>query len=78
MVLHRALDAQHSVETPYPDSSWIVMKFGGRGVATAENWARIALDACPSRSKSMSSQRPCWAHYEAPPPHPEAAFRGWL
>ena len=30
------------VETPFPDSPFVVMKFGGRSVATAENWASIA------------------------------------
>lgn len=34
--------APQSVETPYPDSPWVVMKFGGRSVATAENWGKIA------------------------------------
>jgi diaminopimelate decarboxylase/aspartate kinase len=39
--LHRALGVEHGVDTPYPDSRWVVMKFGGRSVSTAENWARI-------------------------------------
>ena len=30
------------VETPFPESRFVVMKFGGRSVATAENWATIA------------------------------------
>jgi len=30
------------VETPFPESPFVVMKFGGRSVATAENWATIA------------------------------------
>ncbi len=30
------------VETPYPESPFVVMKFGGRSVATAQNWATIA------------------------------------
>ncbi|HEX5418999.1 MAG TPA: bifunctional aspartate kinase/diaminopimelate decarboxylase [Gammaproteobacteria bacterium] len=42
MEFHRALGVDHRVETPYPESPWVVMKFGGRSVATAENWARIA------------------------------------
>jgi diaminopimelate decarboxylase/aspartate kinase len=42
MMVHRALGVDQSVETPYPESPWVVMKFGGRSVATAENWARIA------------------------------------
>jgi diaminopimelate decarboxylase/aspartate kinase len=42
MQLHSALGVDHPVETPFPDSPWVVMKFGGRSVATAENWARIA------------------------------------
>src|SRR5690606_5274622 len=41
MTVHGSV-AEQSVETPYPDSPWVVMKFGGRSVATAENWARIA------------------------------------
>jgi len=39
---HRALGLHQAVETPYPDSRWVVMKFGGRSVATAENWTVIA------------------------------------
>lgn len=31
-----------SVESPFPDSPFVVMKFGGRSVSTAENWNRIA------------------------------------
>ena len=31
-----------SVESPFPDSPFVVMKFGGRSVTTAENWSRIA------------------------------------
>lgn len=31
-----------SVESPFPDSPFVVMKFGGRSVSTAENWRRIA------------------------------------
>jgi diaminopimelate decarboxylase/aspartate kinase len=42
MPLHEALGLSQAVETPYPDSPWVVMKFGGRSVATAENWAVIA------------------------------------
>jgi diaminopimelate decarboxylase/aspartate kinase len=42
MSLHEALGASQAVDTPYPDSPWVVMKFGGRSVATAENWAVIA------------------------------------
>jgi diaminopimelate decarboxylase/aspartate kinase len=41
MMLHRELDPRQAVETPFPDSRWVVMKFGGRSVSTAENWARI-------------------------------------
>ncbi len=29
------------VQTPYPDSPFVVMKFGGRSVATAQNWRSI-------------------------------------
>ena len=35
----RAFD---SVSTPNPDSPFVVMKFGGRSVATADNWQSIA------------------------------------
>ncbi len=31
-----------SVESPFPDSPFVVMKFGGRSVSTAQNWSRIA------------------------------------
>ena len=31
-----------SVESPFPDSPFVVMKFGGRSVSTAENWNRIS------------------------------------
>ncbi len=30
-----------SVESPFPDSPFVVMKFGGRSVSTSENWRRI-------------------------------------
>jgi len=40
-VIHEGL-AAHPVETSYPDSKWIVMKFGGHSVATAKNWEIIA------------------------------------
>ena len=36
------LGASQAVATPYPDSPWVVLKFGGRSVSTAENWAIIA------------------------------------
>src|SRR5574338_1101663 len=37
-----ALGVNSAVDTPYPDSPWVVMKFGGRSVSTADNWAIIA------------------------------------
>jgi bifunctional diaminopimelate decarboxylase / aspartate kinase len=37
-----ALGVSQAVDTPYPDSPWVVMKFGGRSVSTAENWVIIA------------------------------------
>ena len=37
-----ALGVSQAVDTPYPDSPWVVMKFGGRSVSTAENWAIVA------------------------------------
>ena len=37
--LHLDFDA---VRTPFPNSPFVVMKFGGRSVSTAENWCRIA------------------------------------
>jgi diaminopimelate decarboxylase/aspartate kinase len=42
MLVHRALGVAQSVETPYPDSRWVAMKFGGNSVSTAENWKNIA------------------------------------
>ncbi len=39
--IHSALGESEGIETPYADSPWVVMKFGGTSVATAENWARI-------------------------------------
>lgn len=30
-----------AIETPYSDSQWVVMKFGGTSVAAAENWPTI-------------------------------------
>src|SRR5690606_37206219 len=41
-IVHRSLGVEQGVETPWPDSPWVVMKFGGRSVATAQNWERIA------------------------------------
>jgi diaminopimelate decarboxylase/aspartate kinase len=40
--IHAALEPEREVETPFPDSRRVVLKFGGRSVATAENWAHIA------------------------------------
>lgn len=31
-----------AVESPFPDSPFVVIKFGGRSVSTEENWGRIA------------------------------------
>jgi bifunctional diaminopimelate decarboxylase / aspartate kinase len=42
MLVHHALGTDEAVETPYPESPWVVMKFGGRSVSTAKNWAVIA------------------------------------
>ena len=42
MSLHAALGVSEAVDTPYPDSPWVVLKFGGRSVSTASNWAVIA------------------------------------
>ena len=42
MSVHSAVGFDQPVETPYPESRWVVLKFGGRSVATAENWAVIA------------------------------------
>jgi diaminopimelate decarboxylase/aspartate kinase len=41
MLVHRALGVEQSVETPYADSRWVAMKFGGKSVSTAENWRNI-------------------------------------
>src|SRR5690606_9641626 len=40
MTVHGSV-AEQTVETPYPDWPGVVMKFGGRSVATAENWAKM-------------------------------------
>lgn len=42
LFVHEAVGAREAVETPFPDSRWVVLKFGGRSVATAGNWAVIA------------------------------------
>jgi diaminopimelate decarboxylase/aspartate kinase len=42
MSLHEALGVSQAIDTPYPDSPWVVLKFGGRSVSTAPNWAVIA------------------------------------
>lgn len=42
LIVHEALGGAGAVETPFPDSRWVVLKFGGRSVATADNWATIA------------------------------------
>jgi diaminopimelate decarboxylase/aspartate kinase len=42
LVVHAALEPDLEIETPFPDSPWVVLKFGGNSVATAENWGRIA------------------------------------
>src|SRR6185503_5066131 len=42
MPLHPTLGVSPAVATPYPDSPWVVLKFGGRSVSTAANWAIIA------------------------------------
>ena len=42
LITHAALEPEREVETPFPQSRWIVLKFGGRSVATAENWKHVA------------------------------------
>src|SRR6476659_640825 len=42
MSLHAALGVSEAVDTPYPDSPWVVLKFGGRSVSTAPSWVVIA------------------------------------
>jgi diaminopimelate decarboxylase/aspartate kinase len=42
LITHAALEPEREIETPFPDSPWVVLKFGGRSVATAENWQHIA------------------------------------
>jgi len=42
LMIHAALEPEREVETPFADSRWVVLKFGGRSVATAENWSHIA------------------------------------
>jgi bifunctional diaminopimelate decarboxylase / aspartate kinase len=41
-MIHAALEPEREIETPFPESPWVVLKFGGRSVATAENWDHIA------------------------------------
>jgi len=41
MSLHEALGVSQAVDTPYPNSPWVVLKFGGRSVSTAPNWTVI-------------------------------------
>ena len=36
------LGASQAVDTPYPESPWVVLKFGGRSVSTATNWGIVA------------------------------------
>jgi diaminopimelate decarboxylase/aspartate kinase len=48
MMIHAAVDSEQTVETPYPEASWVVMKFGGRSVSTADNW-RIIVDLIRQR-----------------------------
>jgi len=40
-LVHAGLGLE-GVDTPYPESPLVVLKFGGRSVATARNWALIA------------------------------------
>ncbi|HVS23634.1 MAG TPA: hypothetical protein VMU03_07920, partial [Gammaproteobacteria bacterium] len=42
MSLHAALGVSEAIDTPYPSSPWVVLKFGGRSVSSASNWAVIA------------------------------------
>jgi bifunctional diaminopimelate decarboxylase / aspartate kinase len=42
MSLHEALGVSQAIDTPYPESPWVVLKFGGRSVSTAPNWAVIS------------------------------------
>lgn len=41
-ITHTALGESDGVETPFPESPWVVMKFGGSSVASARNWEVIA------------------------------------
>jgi len=41
LITHTVLEPEREIETPFPDSPWVVLKFGGRSVATAENWQHI-------------------------------------
>ena len=59
LLTHAALEPSREVETPFPDSRWVVLKFGGRSVATAENWARIAEIL---RSRLEENLRPVVCH----------------
>jgi diaminopimelate decarboxylase/aspartate kinase len=53
------LGVSQAVDTPYPDSPWVVMKFGGRSVSTADNWAIIARLV---RERLVEGVRPVVVH----------------
>lgn len=42
LVMHTALESEGEIETRFPDSPWVVLRFGGNGLATAGTWTRVA------------------------------------
>jgi signal transduction histidine kinase len=59
LITHSVLEPDREFETPYPDSPWVVLKFGGRSVATAENWSHIASIL---RARLDEGRRPVVCH----------------
>jgi bifunctional diaminopimelate decarboxylase / aspartate kinase len=59
LMIHASLEPEREIETPFPESEWAVLKFGGRSVATAENWSHIAKIL---RSRVEEGLRPFVCH----------------
>ena len=58
MSLHEALGVSQAVDTPYPDSPWVVLKFGGRSVSTArELGCDRATDSRSNRGRRAARRR---------------------
>lgn len=59
LITHAALEPEREIETPFPESPWVVLKFGGRSVATAENWQHIATIL---KARVAEGRRPVVCH----------------